>query len=275
MQPLFLGENMLLCPICSLALERTGNSYKCPSAHSFDISKDGYVNLLASSKAGDKTGDNKDMAKNRRKVLSAGYYELLADSLVEKIKSHYTNANLLDICCGEGYYSTFVAEKLPQINVYGFDLSKEMIRLAAKRKSNAQFFVANMKKIPVADESFDVVLHLFAPFNSAEFARILKKDGMLISVVSGERHLFGLKEILYENPYLNDEASPEAPDFVLTQKIKLQGKINIKSTEDILSLLKMTPYYYHTPSSGLERISNCDSLETETEFVLFVYQRKK
>ena len=233
------------------------------------------MNLLTSSKAGDKTGDNKDMAKNRRKVLNAGYYELLADGISEKIKAHYTTGKLLDICCGEGYYSAFVAERLPQMNVYGFDLSKEMVRLAAKRKSNAQFFVANMKKIPVADESFDVVMHLFAPFNSSEFARILKKDGMLISVVSGERHLFGLKEVLYEKPYLNDEAPPEAPDFELKEKIKLQGKINIGSTEDILALLKMTPYYYHTPTSGLERIENCKTLETETEFVLFVYQKKQ
>ncbi len=215
---------MLLCPVCNSQLERIDNSYRCPSSHSFDISKEGYVNLLVSSKAGDKTGDNKDMAKNRRKVLSAGYYELLAKGLVEKIKRHYTNADLLDICCGEGYYSAFVAEKLPEMNVYGFDLSKEMVRLAAKRKSRACFFVANMKKIPVADESFDVVMHLFAPFNSAEFARILKKDGMLISVVSGERHLLRLKEILYDRPYLNDEVPPDAPDFELTEKIKLSEK---------------------------------------------------
>ncbi|MBQ2759587.1 MAG: methyltransferase domain-containing protein [Clostridia bacterium] len=265
---------MLLCPVCNAPLERVDNSYKCQSSHSFDISKEGYVNLLTSSKAGDKTGDNKDMAKNRCKVLSAGYYELLACGLVEKIKSLYTNGELLDICCGEGYYSAFAAEKLPGINVYGFDLSKEMIRLAAKRKSRAQFFVANMKKIPFADESFDVVLHLFAPFNSAEFARVLKKDGMLISVVSGERHLFGLKEVLYDNPYINDEAPPDAPEFVLSEKIKLCGKISIDSAEDILSLLKMTPYYYHTPSSGLERIEKYSSLETETEFVLFVYRKK-
>lgn len=265
---------MLLCPVCSSALERIGNSYRCQSSHSFDISKEGYVNLLLSSKSGDKTGDNKDMAKNRRKVLNAGYYELLADGLVEKIKSCCTNGNLLDICCGEGYYSAFVAERLPQMNVYGFDLSKEMIRLAAKRKSNAQFFVANMKKIPFADESFDVVLHLFAPFNSSEFARVLKKDGILISVVSGERHLFGLKEILYDNPYINDEAPPDAPDFVLSEKIKLNGRINIESAEDISALLKMTPYYYHTPSSGLGRIEKYSSLETETDFVLFVYRKK-
>ena len=266
---------MLLCPVCNSPLERVDNSFRCPSSHSFDISKEGYVNLLNSSKAGDKTGDNKDMAQNRRKVLSAGYYNLLADGISERIKAHYADGNLLDICCGEGYYSAFVAEKLPEMKVYGFDLSKEMVRLAAKRKSNAQFFVANMKKIPVADESFYVVMHLFAPFNSAEFARILKKDGILISVVSGERHLFGLKEVLYEKPYLNDEAPPDAPDFELTEKIKLCGKINIDSTDDILSLLKMTPYYYHTPASGLERIGNCKSLETETEFVLFVYKRKQ
>ena len=55
---------------------------------------------------------------------------------------------------------------------YGFDISKEMVRLAAKR-GNAVTFVANMASIPVADESVDYCTHLFAPFNEKEFARVL------------------------------------------------------------------------------------------------------
>lgn len=264
---------MLLCPICSQALENLQNTYKCKNNHSFDIAKEGYVNLLNSNKSGEKTGDNKDMAISRRKFLSNGYYSILAKTIVDTVAKYKSEGNLLDVCCGEGYYSEMLAQSLEKMNVFGFDISKEMIRLAAKRKSSVNFFVANMKKIPVADESFDVVTHLFAPFNSSEFARVLKKDGILISVVSGEKHLLGLKNVLYDTPYLNDEAPPEAPDFVLKEKIKIKGNIKLYDKDMFLSLLKMTPYYYHTPSDGLARLENCKELETRTEFVLFVYER--
>ena len=76
---------------------------------------------------------------------------------------------LLDICCGEGYYTSAMGA-VPGVDAYGFDLGKEMVRLAAKR-GDATYFVANMKDIPVADGAFDMVTELFAPFNAREFDR--------------------------------------------------------------------------------------------------------
>lgn len=264
----------LLCPVCREMLLADGRTYGCKNKHCFDTAKEGYVNLLRSNRAGESIGDNRDMALSRRSFLSKGYYESLAAKLAELIPAYASGGELLDVCCGEGYYSAYLAERLPGFSVTGFDISKEMIRLAAKRKSPAGFFVANMTDIPVPDRGFDVMTHLFAPFCAPEFSRVLRDDGVLFSVVSGERHLYTLKEVLYEKPYLNDEAPPQAEGFRLANKVKVRAEITLHTKEELFSLLKMTPYYYHTPTSGLERLSKLDSLSTETEFVIFVYKKE-
>ena len=90
-----------------------------------------------------------------------------------------------------------------------------MVRLAAKRGETA-CFVANLASIPVVDAAFDYAVHLFAPFPESEFSRILKDTGRLYTDVPGSHPLSGLKQQLYETPYLNDEKLPE------TNALKLQ-----------------------------------------------------
>lgn len=264
----------LICPVCGGQLNKNGSSYRCENRHCFDEAKEGYVNLLLGSRAGESIGDNRDMALSRRDFLSKGYYRALAQGLADIIGGCSSGGDILDICCGEGYYSAFMAEKLPDHRVTGFDISKEMVRLAAKRRSPASFFVANMTAIPVESGSFDAAVHLFAPFCGREFARVLKDGGTLISAVAGERHLMGLKECLYEKPYLNEEIPPEAERLVLKEKKVITDRIRLTDPRDILSLLKMTPYYYHTPSEGLARLSALEELETELSFCLFIYEKR-
>ncbi len=264
---------LAVCPVCRLPLAFDGGSLICSNGHCFVRSKDGYVNLLRANRTGSEIGDNRDMALSRRKLLSKGYYSVLSSALCELIPTYKKSGALLDICCGEGYYSECLARALTDFDVTGFDISKEMVRLAAKRRCRADFYVANMTDIPFADKSFDAAVHLFAPFCSREFARVLKDDGILFSVVSGERHLFAYKELLYDKPYLNDEAPPEAPDFELIEKIKVSDNILLDDRDDIMSLLKMTPYYYHTPSEGLKKLETLEKLTTPVEFVIFVYRK--
>lgn len=262
-----------VCPVCREALCVSGSSLKCINGHCFDFAKDGYVNLLRSNRAGDSIGDNRSMAVSRRELLSKGYYSALSAALCEIVPSYKKSGTLLDICCGEGYYSSCLAAALPDFDISGFDISREMVRLAAKRKCRADFYVANMTDIPFADKTFDVGVHLFAPFCAPEFSRVLKDDGVLFSVVSGERHLFAYKELLYDKPYLNDEAPPEAPGFELVRKIKVCDEITLDNADDIQALLKMTPYYYHTPSAGLKKLEQLSTLTTPVEFVIFVYKK--
>ena len=153
----------IVCPVCKKTLNKEDNCYRCESRHCFDIAKEGYVNLLAGNhKAGESIGDNKDMALSRKKFLEKGYFSPLSEEITKLIQLHKgDNPTVCDICCGEGWYSNEIMKKIP-CNMLCFDLSKEMVRLAAKRKNGAEYFVANLSKIPIKSGSIDVAFHLFA-----------------------------------------------------------------------------------------------------------------
>lgn len=267
--------SVLKCPVCSLDLIYSERCLKCGNNHSFDIAKEGYVNLLSAHRSGDNIGDNKEMARFRRDFLDKGYYSILADAVGEYLEK-YTKENetVLDICCGEGYYTEYLTKTYIR-KYYGFDISKNMVRLAGKRKCGANFFVANISSIPVRSESIKFAFHLFAPFHSKEFSRILSRDGVIVTAIPGKEHLYELKEIVYDKPYFNDEKPPQTGELKLIEKKRAKAKIVINSQEDIMSLFKMTPYFYHTPGEGIKRLENKNSLTVTIDFVLLVYKRQQ
>lgn len=265
---------VLLCPVCKSELYPDGRSLRCENRHCFDMAKEGYFNFLAGSKkAGSEMGDNKDMALSRRAFLNKGYFDTLLNAVDEQFcRLQNENAVVLDICCGEGYYSDMLRRRHADADILGFDISKEMIRLAAKRKSGNTYAVANLFRIPLPDNSVDFAFHLFAPFDETEFMRVLKPGGVLVTAVAGENHLWQMKEILYENPYKNDENPPKTVLKPL-QKTRADGRIFLDNNEDIFSMFKMTPYFYHTPTDGIQRLEACESLETEISFALYTYRK--
>lgn len=263
------GALLLVCPVCGeslIACERTVN---CPNGHSFDIAKEGYVNLLRSAKSGDRIGDDKTSARCRRDFLNKGYYAPLKDYLQTLFANR--EGSLLDICCGEGYYTSTLGDN-PGLQVYGFDISREMVRLAAKR-GGATCFVANLAAIPVPDASFDFVVHLFAPFQETEFARVLKNSGRLYTVIPGSHHLYGLKQQIYDTPYLNDEKLPDTKKLKLLSRTKISADILLATQEDIEAVFRMTPYYFHTSASDKEKLNNLKQLTTKIEFVIGEYEK--
>ena len=260
---------MLICPVCGLPLIRETRTLRCEKNHSFDVAKEGYVNLLRSGRNGDLIGDDKISARCRRDFLNKGYYAPLRDALVALFSD--CEGTLLDICCGEGYYTSALGEN-GALSVYGFDISREMVRLAAKR-GKGTYFVANMASIPVADDSFDYAIHLFAPFQEAAFARILRPGGRLITVIPGKKHLWGLKQALYNTPYENDEQLPQTTELKLVNAFKVADQITLRSQEDIQAVFRMTPYYFHTSPQDKEKLLPLTELETPVEFVLAEYEK--
>lgn len=260
---------MLLCPVCNQPLTACERTVGCEKGHRFDMAREGYINLLRTSRSGDTIGDDKQSARCRRDFLNKGYYEPLKDALVA-LFSHKSGA-LLDICCGEGYYTAALAAN-PCLDVYGFDISKEMVRLAAKR-GGVTCFVANMASIPVADGAFDYCTHLFAPFNEKEFARVLKPGGTLYTVIPGENHLFGLKEAIYDTPYRNDEKLPETELLVHISTQRVRARICLTCPEDIEAVFRMTPYYFHTSQGDKEKLKALRALETDIEFLIAAYKK--
>lgn len=263
-----------LCPVCGRALKKDNNSYRCENGHCFDISKEGYINLLKTrGKSGSLIGDNREMALSRRNFLNKNYFSALSDGLAVMIKeSTSDNPVLCDICCGEGYYGEKIKDSLT-CTLVSFDISKEMLRLCAKRKKSDLCFVANGNDIPLESESIDLAFHLFAPFQEKEFSRIIKKGGTILTAVAGENHLFELKSLLYEKPYKNDEAPPQTNSLLLEEKRKLSKKVTLSSQEDIQSLFRMTPYFYHTSDKDKAKLEGLQSLEVTTEFVIYKYKK--
>ena len=260
---------MIICPVCGNPLEFENRVARCSMGHCYDISKEGYINLLRSSKSGDMIGDDKASARCRRDVLNKGYYAALRDALCRYFEER--QGSVLDICCGEGYYTAALAEN-KNLQVYGFDISREMVRLAAKR-GGCRFFVANMASIPIAEESIDYAIHLFAPFQEASFARVLRPGGRLITVIPGRRHLWGLKQTLYETPYENDEQLPSTTTLKLVNSLKVTASIVLSSQEDIQAVFRMTPYYFHTAPKDKEKLLALNTLETTVEFLLAEYEK--
>lgn len=252
---------MLICPKCKGKLNRIGNTLICDNKHCFDFSKEGYVNLLLGSKSGDKKGDSKDSARARHEFLSKDYYISLKNAITERM-----NGVVLDICCGEGYYDDYSGE------LYGFDISKEMVRLASKRHKDNKYFVANLSSIPISNKTVDTAVHLFAPFNENEFSRILKDDGVLYSVIPGENHLFELKEILYETPYKNDEEPPKSDALKLISKTKITDTVSINQA-DLKELFSMTPYFYHTADKDKAKLDEVGEIKLTVEFIILEYRK--
>ena len=259
----------LICPVCGRALADAGNALRCENGHSFDRAKEGYVNLLLSHRQADMMGDSKEAARYRRDFLNRGYYAPLRDALVGRLAGQ--TGRLLDVCCGEGYY-TAALSALPELEVWGFDLAREMVRLAAKR-GGAHYFVANLARIPAADASFGFATLLFAPFAEPELVRVLKPGGRLYLVVPGRRHLFGLKQAVYDRPYENDEALPQTRTLRLVGTERIDAEIRLQGQADIQAVFRMTPYFYRTSPDDRKKLDARASLDTEISFVLAEYAR--
>lgn len=277
-------NSLFSCPHCGRELCRGEKSYRCPQGHSFDIASEGYVYLLPPNQKHAKVpGDNKQMVSARRMFLDAGWYEKFSNTLnilAETFLSAYNRpVRILDAGCGEGYYTgrlyEFLSRKGIPPETAGFDISKFAVKAAAKRYPKIEFAVASSFHIPVAAQSFDLAVNIFAPLVPTELERILRFHGIFIYAVPSESHLYGLKEILYEHPYKNEKKETEYPGFVLEERVPVRDMLRLSDPGAIQALFSMTPYYWKTPAEGSERLLHTEFLETEIGFDFLIYRRKE
>ena len=264
--------SIFMCPVCKGQLQKEDRLYRCEKNHSFDMAKEGYVNLLISNKSTDFSGDDKQMVASRTRFLDGGYYEPLRNkiaSVIDGIKAE--NKTVLDAGCGEGYYTSLYADYAEVIA--GIDISKAAIRHAAKRCKKASFAVASVYHLPVGDETCDVIVNCFSPNAPDEFSRVLKKGGYLLYVVPGASHLWELKSILYDNPYENEEKTEEYDGFVLERVEEVKTRFELCDKEDIMALFHMTPYTWTTPKEGTARLENIQKLSVGADFKIHIYKR--
>jgi 23S rRNA (guanine745-N1)-methyltransferase len=271
------------CPVCREGLGVYGRSLKCANGHSYDIAKEGYVNLLlANQKRSQEPGDNKKMISHRRQFFASGLYEPLSNE-VNKIAQTFLAShegehsfNLLDSGCGEGYFlhriNTFLREDKRPYSLWGIDISKFAIKSAAKQDKSVQWAVASSFDLPVLPGSVDFVLNMMAPFSEAEFARVLRGNGRILVVTPGPNHLFSLRQQIYENPQKHEMPNQALPGFQLATSQRVQFTCELQN-EDIVNLFVMTPYSWNASPATREKVMSLEKLSITVDFVLTLFQK--
>ena len=272
---------MLICPVCRRPLKEGETGWRCAAGHSFDRARSGYVNLLPpGGKHSRMPGDNKLMVDARRAFLEKGHYAFLSDAFNalcgELLETPCPAIDVLDVGCGEGYYTGRLAADLAgrgkAAPVIGIDISKLALDKAGKRcrGQDITFAVASAFHLPVADHSCRLAANLFAPYCGEELRRVLHPKGHLVLVIPAEEHLWELKQAVYDQPYKNALKDFGLEGFCLLEHRHTARELNLEG-EDLLSLFQMTPYYYKTSREGQERVKRLASLQVQAAFELLAY----
>jgi 23S rRNA (guanine745-N1)-methyltransferase len=256
----------------------------CLNAHTFDVAREGYVNLLlAQHRRSKDPGYSRDMIVGRRGFFDAGYYELLADRLAEIVSSFLPDAPdrvVLDAGCGEGYYLRRLREQLVGMGsegstlLSGLDISKHAIRVAAKRDPRGRYAVASVYRMPVLPSRVDVLLTHFSPLSPEEFGRVLSPGGVVVTGSPGECHLFSLKELVYQRPERHEPSDPLAGqrDFELLGTERIRYDLALRGPGQVGNLLQMTPYYWSADQRTQSHLGQLDSLDTQVDVLVHAYR---
>ena len=262
-----------MCPICGENLNQQDRSFVCPNRHSFDIARQGYINLLTvQQKHSLAPGDTREQVLSRRAFLEEGFYAPIAQTLTDTAKKYGVTGEILDVGCGEGWYSAQLAGAL-NLPLTGLDISKEAVRCAAAKYKDYRWLCATAAHIPVPDASAGLLTSLFALTLPEEFHRVLAPCGLYFQVLAAEDHLLGLKSIIYDELHHKEKDTvPELPGFQRLESIPIRFSFTVAG-EQIQNLFSMTPHVFRIGKSGAERLAKTKSLEDTASCVLNVFRR--
>ena len=263
----------LICPICEKPLSRQENRFLCPENHSFDIARQGYVNLLPiQRKHSAHPGDTREQVLSRREFLSVGFYAPIAEALAAAAKKYDACGPILDVGCGEGYYCTRLAKAM-NAELTGLDISKDAVRCAAGKYKDARWLCATAAQIPVEDGAAGLLTSLFAITLPEEFHRVLRKNGLFFQVLAAQDHLLGLKKIIYDQLIFREKDTiPELPGFALLESIPIRFTFTVEGAQ-VQNLFAMTPHLFRVSKAGADRLRGTQSLTDTASCVLNVFRR--
>ncbi|MDD2840264.1 MAG: methyltransferase domain-containing protein [Rickettsiales bacterium] len=279
--------NCLKCPVCNLNLTKNKQNYICSNNHNFDISKDGYANLLlCNQKRSKDPGDSKEMIKSRNEFLQKGFYNAISDSLNKFIFNQLQDDvnNICETGCGTGYYlinlrKFLIEQNFNKINYYGLDISRHAITIASKSNKNIKWIVANSYNIPLLNNSQDIILNIFSPYKIEELIGILKPKGKVYFVVPGKNHLNTFREIIYGNKEqeknidkLRDNIE-KSKILKITNSVEIEEELNVKNNEDIMNLLYMTPYYWNMDLEKLKIFKNLNEILIKLNIIILEVEK--
>lgn len=241
--PLDAALSLLRCPQCRQDLARTGRTLRCPSGHSFDIARQGYVNLAGH--APPRNADTPAMVAARERFLATGHYRPVADAAVAELAGVRT---VLEVGAGTGYYLRAALAALPAAVGVATDVSPAAMKRAAG-SGLAAVVADTWAGLPLADGCLDAVLCVFAPRNPPEFARLLKPDGRVVVVTPSAGHLRQARDQLGLLGVEHDKASHLAASFGAAG-FRLAGQSQVAysihcSSQQLRDLVEMGPNAFH------------------------------
>ena len=252
----FASATAFACPICQENLTLLESSLKCCNRHSFDLAKFGYVNLAPQIKQS--ANYDKENFQNRQQILEAGFYQAILDAVSDLLASSKTATTILDIGCGEGFYSRKLQENHPEKTFYAFDISKDSVQIAAKSEPNwaVNWFVGDLARLPIKDASMDILLDIFSPANYGEFRRVLSKDGILIKVIPTENHLKEIRQRvqnqLTNKDYSNQDIKNHFQEHFTILSSQTASLTKTITAEQLQALLSMTPLLFHIDQTKID-----------------------
>ncbi|CON95601.1 23S_rRNA m1G745 methyltransferase [Streptococcus pneumoniae] len=252
----FASATAFACPICQENLTLLETSLKCCNRHSFDLAKFGYVNLAPQIKQS--ANYDKENFQNRQQILEAGFYQAILEAVSDLLASSETSTTVLDIGCGEGFYSRKLQESHSEKTFYAFDISKDSVQIAAKSEPNwaVNWFVGDLARLPIKDASMDILLDIFSPANYGEFRRVLSKDGILIKVIPTENHLKEIRQKVQDQltnkDYSNRDIKNHFQEHFTILSSQTSSLTKTITTEQLQALLSMTPLLFHIDQSKID-----------------------
>lgn len=267
------------CPLCHQGFQlRDERVLVCTDGHAFDVSREGYVNLMpAQDKRSREPGYNQELIASRHEFFATGGYRQVADEMAGLVLdvAGGRSARVLDAGCGEGYYLRVMAEHQPSLDLVGTDLSKPGVRTASRQHRSAAYAVANSYHLPLPDASVEVIISHFSPIPIEEFARVLRPDGWLLLGSPGPDHLFSLKSLVYDSPRRHSEVTHDLRDvrFERSQRRVTRYELPIPDQRTLTALFAMTPYAYGATGRDPVRALTNDTFSTEVHVLFDLYRR--
>ncbi|HYM21620.1 MAG TPA: methyltransferase domain-containing protein [Vicinamibacterales bacterium] len=238
----------LACTVrgCGQPLARHGRTWTCARGHAYDEARSGYVNLLQpQDRKSASAGDSKDAVDARARLLSRGVGRMLVDEIVRRATALASGdarspSVVADLGCGPGdVLGTLTAAR--QFDAVGIDLSTAAVDFAARRFPLVTWVVANAdRRLPLADDSVDVVLSIHGRRHPRECARVLKPGGWVIAAVPAADDLVELRERLHGARLDRDRAeafvAEHSPFFGVRERavVRERARLDVEAVHDLL-----------------------------------------
>lgn len=265
------------CPVCRdrLAHSEAERRWACPAGHSFDVAREGYVNLLlAGQRRSNQPGDSPEMVGARHRFLATGAYDALSAAVAQVVADEQASV-VLDVGCGEGRHTRAVSAPA----VLGVDVAKAAVATAARAHPRGSYAVASAADLPLDDGAVDVALNVFGPVIATELARVVRPGGTVVTAFPGAGHLEGLRSMVYPDARPHEVKPPlrDADEwFTHTGSLSVTFTIVLTDVAALRDLFAMTPYRWHAPTDMNDRLAAAVSprFETLADIQVATYRRR-